>query len=76
MLKVLKFKCDDTNFFHHIIAINIVQISQDKRKFGKCVMNQISGFFLSFFDPFSASYSHSGIQFEFFEQFQSIKHFI
>ena len=32
--------------------------------------------FLAIFDTFSARYSHSGIKFEFFEQFLSKKHII
>jgi hypothetical protein len=61
------------------MAINIFQISQDKKKFGKRIINQICGFFchfLALFDTFSARYSYAGIKFEFSEQFQSIKHFI
>ena len=67
------------NFFHHIIAVDIFQTSQGKIKFGKRVINQICGFFhhfLALFDTFSARYSHSGIKFEFSEQFPSKKHII
>ena len=59
-------------FFHHIIAMDIFQINQDKKKFGKRVINQICGFschFLALFDTFSAKYSHAGIKFEFSVQF-------
>ena len=66
-------------FFYHIIAINIFQISQDKKDLENALQNKFVAFFchfLPFFDTFSATYSHSGIKFEFSEQFQSIKRFI
>ena len=72
-------RCKEAAAAYLRLANNIFQISQDKKKFGKRVINQICGFFchfLALFDTFSARYSHAGIKFEFSEQFQSIKHFI
>ena len=47
--------------------------------FRKRVISQICGFFqlfLAFFDPTTTRYNDPGIKFEFFDQFQYIKHFI
>jgi hypothetical protein len=40
------------NFFHHILAIDIFKISQDKIFFGKRNISLICGFFWHFFGPF------------------------
>ena len=48
------------NFFHHIIAIDTFQISQDNFFFEKLVLNQIFGFFqhfLALFETFTTLYN-------------------
>ena len=54
-------------FFHHILAIDIFQISQDKFFFEKRVLNQICGFFqhfLALFETFTTLYNDPCIKFE------------
>ena len=66
-------------FFHHILAIDIFQIGQDKIFFEKRFLNQICGFFqhfLALFDPITTRYNDPAIKFEFCDQCQYIKHFI
>ena len=56
-------------FFHHILAIDIFQINQDKVFFEKRVLDQICGFFqhfLALFETFSTLYNDPCIKFEFF----------
>ena len=56
-----------------------VLICQDKFCSEKQGISVIFGFFqdfLALFDTFTTRYSHSDINFEFFDQFQYIKHFI
>ena len=55
-------------FFHHILAIDIFQIGQDKIFFEKRFLNQICGFFqhfLTLFETFAARYNDPCIKFEF-----------
>ena len=71
-------------FFHHILAIDRFQISQDKICFGKHFLDQIWGFFqhfLALFETFITLYNDPCIKFEFSGQFFSIetlfeKHFL
>ena len=63
------------HFFHHILAIDLFQISLDKFFFGKRVLSPICGFFrhcLAFFDTFTTRYNHSDIKLK----FSDYKHFI
>ena len=56
------------NFFHHILAIDVFQISQDKKNSGKRAISLICGFFQNFlalFDTFTTRYNHSDIKFKF-----------
>ena len=58
-----------TKFFSHIKASYSFQISQDKKKFEKRVINQICGYFqhfLALFETFIALYNDPSIKFEFF----------
>ena len=67
------------NFFHHILAIDVFQISQNKNNFGKRVISPICGFFwhfLALFDTFTTVYNHSDIKFKFSGYFYPYKHFI
>ena len=55
------------------------QISQSKKISEKSGITPNCGFFqhfLTLFDTFTTRYSHSDIKFEFFDQFQFIKHII
>jgi hypothetical protein len=63
------------HFFSHIIAIDMYQISQGKKKSEKPGLSQNCGFFqlfLALFDTFTTRYSHSDIKFKFSDQFQYI----
>ena len=67
------------NFFHHILAIDIFQISQDKFFFVKRVLSPICGFFwyfLALFDTFTSRYNDFNIEFQFSGYFYPYKHFI
>ena len=67
------------NFFSHLIAILVFEISQAKKISEKSVLSPICGFFkkfLALFDTFTTRYIHPDMKFEFFDQFQYIKHFI
>ena len=62
-------------FFHHILAIELFQISQDKKEIGKRVISSICGFFqyfLALFDTLTTRYDHSHIKFEFSWLFLSL----
>ena len=66
------------NFFHHILAIDVFKISQDKFFFGKRVISPICGFFgifFALFDTFITRYNDSDIKFKFFGYFHSYKSF-
>ena len=65
-------------FFHHILAIDTCQISQDKIFFGKRVISPICGFFghfLALFDTFITRYNDSDIRFKFSGYSYSYKSF-
>ena len=65
-------------FFHHILAIDVFQISQDKIFFGKRVISPICGFFgifLALFDTFIPRYNDSDTKFNFSGYFYSYKSF-
>ena len=67
------------HFFPHIIAIDMYQISQAKKKSEKPGITQNCGFFqlfLALLDTFTTRYSHSDIKFDVSDQFQYMKHFI
>jgi hypothetical protein len=67
------------NFFHHILAIDIFQISQDKNIFGKRIVSSICGCFgtfLALFGTFTTRYIDSGIKLKFSGYFYPHKHFI
>ena len=67
------------NFFHHILAIELFQISKDKKNFGKLVISQICGFFwhfLALFDTFTSRYNDFDIKIKFSDYFYSYEHFI
>ena len=52
-------------FFHHILAIDIFRISQDKSVFEKRVLNQACGFFqhfLALFETFTTLYNDPHIK--------------
>ena len=66
-------------FFHHILAIDVFQIRQDKIFFGKLVISPICGFiwhFFGLFDTFTTRYNDSDIKSKFPGYFYSYKHFI
>ena len=66
------------NLFHHIPLIYF-KLAKTKKNWKSHHINQICGFthhFLALFDTFSARYSHSGIIFEFPEQFSIKEHII
>ena len=57
----------DTNFFHHIIATDKFQISQDRIFFEKLILNQICGFlqhFLALFETFTTLQNDPCIKFD------------
>jgi hypothetical protein len=65
-------------FFHHILAIDVFQISQDKKNSGKRVISPICvffGIFWALFDTFSTIYNDSDIKFKFSGYFFSYKSF-
>jgi hypothetical protein len=65
-------------FFHHILAIDEFQISQDKFFSGKRVVSPICGFFgifLALFVTFITIYNDSDIKFKFSGYFYSYKSF-
>ena len=65
-----------SQFFPHIIAIDINLICQDKFCSEKQGISVIFGFFqdfLALFDTFTTRYRHLGIKFEIFDSFWSIK---
>ena len=67
------------NFFHHILAIDVFQISQDKNFFGKHILSSICGFFgifLALFDTFTTRYNDLDIKLKFSGYFHPYKHFI
>ena len=67
------------NFFHHILAIDLFQISQDNFFFGKRTISPICGFFRHFFalfDTLTSRYNDFDIKFNFFCYFYPYKHFI
>ena len=66
-------------FFHHIFAIDVFQISQDKFFFGKRVISPICGFFWHFsalFGTFTTRYNHPDLKFKFSSYFYPYKRFI
>ena len=66
-------------FFPLIIAIDMYQISQGKKKLEKPGKSPSCGFFQYFlapFDTFTTRYDHSHIKFEFSGYFYLYKHFI
>jgi hypothetical protein len=66
-------------FFHHILDIDLFQISQDNFFFGKRVISPICGFFghfLALFDTFTSRYNDVDIKFQLSGYSYSYKHFI